>query len=199
MLALLVPGEAAGQQGAGELRQLAGHLGPGDGVYVRVTNGSRVKADVSHPGPDSLTLSNGLTLAEEDILSIELQDSLWEGAAIGLGVGAALLATRPVGSDSAAAVVKRRDAPPGSAGRHWSVCRWEFPQNDLRRHANGPSLAYGDTGRIRRSTVGGLVSLHLRGFPVAVQGEVGRARGPGIGSHAAVLDDGLGRDRAAPR
>lgn len=105
VLALLVPEEAAGQQGAGGLRQLAGHLGPGDGVYVRVTNGSRIKADVSQMGPDSLTLSNGLTLAEEDILSIELQDSLWEGAAIGLGVGAALLATRPVGSDSAAAVV----------------------------------------------------------------------------------------------
>ena len=105
MLALLTPGAAAGQQGTGELRQLAEQLGPGDGVYVRMTNGYRIKADVSHLGPNSLTLSNGLTLAEEDILSIELQDSLWEGAAIGLGVGVALLFTLPVGSDSAAAVV----------------------------------------------------------------------------------------------
>ena len=76
VLALLVPGEAAGQQAAGGLRQLAGHLEPGDGVYVTMTNGYRIKADVSRLGPDSLTLSNGLTLAEEGIQRIELQDSL---------------------------------------------------------------------------------------------------------------------------
>ena len=105
VVAMLAPGAAAGQQGGGDLDLVAGQLQPGTGVYVRMTNGRRIKADISRLQSDSMVLTNGMTLAEQDILSIELQDPLWTGAAIGLGVGVALLASRPVGSDSGAALV----------------------------------------------------------------------------------------------
>lgn len=104
LLAVLTPAVTAAQQSGG-LSHLVGELRPGDGVYVGMTNGQRIKADVSHLGADSLMLSNGLTLAERDIRVIQVQDPLWTGAAIGLGVGVALMATQPVGSDSPAAVV----------------------------------------------------------------------------------------------
>lgn len=140
-----------------------------------MTNGYRIKADVSRLGSDSLTLSNGLTLAEQDIQSIELQDSLWEGAAIGPGIGAALLFTQPVGSDSGAAVVGGVAfllAAPAGVG----ACVDGFFHRTIYSGTRAVQLfAYGHTGRDRCSTLGGLVKSHRRRLPVTVQARLGRS------------------------
>ena len=84
----------------------AGRLQAGDGVIVTDVNGRRVKADVVGLSSDVLTVTDGRSereFAEAGILKIDRQDSLMNGALLGL-VGGALAASRvDLSSDDASA------------------------------------------------------------------------------------------------
>ena len=98
-----------------------------------VTNGYPIKADIGHPGPDSLTLSNGV-------------DARGRGTARASSF-------RELGLPSRGR--RRRDALPATAGRRWSDGRWQSSQAGLLEHQSGPTLAYGDAEKSRRSALGG--------------------------------------------
>ena len=111
-LAMLAPAlqpASVGAQGiALSLEDLsqAGHLQAGDGVIVTDVNRRRVKADVVGLSSDVLTVTDGRSereFAEAGILKIDRQDSLMNGALLGL-IGGALAASRvDLSSDDASA------------------------------------------------------------------------------------------------
>ncbi len=84
----------AGAQVASSFGELLGSraLRSGDGVYVTSTSGRRIKADLLDMSLTALTLEDERrtwTFADADILRIDRQDSLDNGAAIGLLAGVA--------------------------------------------------------------------------------------------------------------
>ncbi len=115
-----------------------------------VTNGYPIKADIGHPGPDSLTLSNGV-------------DARGRGTARASSF-------RELGLPSRGR--RRRDALPATAGRRWSDGRWQSSQAGLLEHQSGPTLAYGDAEKSRRSALGGLVKLLAPRLDASLLGSV---------------------------
>lgn len=109
LVAVLLQPAGVGAQGAAlsfEELARAGRLQAGDGVIVTDVDRRRVRADVVRLSADSLTVTDGRgerELAEAGILKIDRQDSLRNGALLGL-VGGALAARRvDLSSDSASA------------------------------------------------------------------------------------------------
>ncbi len=112
LVAVLLQPAGVGAQGAAlsfeELAQ-SGRLQAGDGVIVTIVTDvdrRRVRADVVRLSADSLTVTDGRgerEFAEAGVLKIDRQDSLRNGALLGL-VGGALAARRvDLSSDSASA------------------------------------------------------------------------------------------------
>ena len=91
--ALDVPIRAQGGQ-AGSFDQLGVLVRPGDKITVTSTNGGPISGKIASLSPDQLTLRVGkrlVTLQEKDVSSVRHRrdDSLANGAAWGLGIGAA--------------------------------------------------------------------------------------------------------------
>ena len=99
----LLAESTAAQEAPGSLEELVASekLHEGDGLYVTVRTGRRIKADLSDLSSESLSMRTRvlwtnrwetLRFAEDDIVKIERQDSLWNGFHIGfwaaLGVSA---------------------------------------------------------------------------------------------------------------
>ena len=111
-VAVLLQPAGVGAQGAAlsfEELARAGRLQAGDGVIVTIRDDvdrRRVKADVVRLSADSLTVTDGRgerEFTEAGVLKIDRQDSLRNGALLGL-VGGALAARRvDLSSDSASA------------------------------------------------------------------------------------------------
>ena len=89
---VLLPGGAAGQDPASSWKELQGADRPrrGDGVYVTDSTGRRIKGAISDVLSTGLTITRGRetwTVNDTEITKIERQDPIWNGAAIGAGIG----------------------------------------------------------------------------------------------------------------
>jgi hypothetical protein len=85
---------AAAQEPVRDFGQLNTRLRPGDTIWVTDAQGREVKGRIAALGGDALTLEGGggRSFGSADVTTIELRrnDSLGNGALIGLGVGAGL-------------------------------------------------------------------------------------------------------------
>ena len=92
--AFCVPSLAAAQEPVRDFDQLNTRLKPGDTVWVTDTQGREVKGKVQALAPDAITLKGDgpRTFAAGDVrlISERRNDSLANGALIGLGVGGGL-------------------------------------------------------------------------------------------------------------
>ena len=91
---LLAVALAAAQEPVRDFTQLNTRLRPGDTVWVTDAQGREVKGQIRALGADALTLEGGggRTFGAPDVRTIEVRrnDSLGNGALIGLGVGGGL-------------------------------------------------------------------------------------------------------------
>jgi hypothetical protein len=94
VVALAVPAAAAAQEPVTSFDQLNTRLKPGDTIWITDTQGREVKGKIQALAPDALTLTGGgpRTFAASDVSIIRESDddSLKNGALIGLGVGAGI-------------------------------------------------------------------------------------------------------------
>lgn len=155
----------------------AGRLQAGDGVIVTDVNGRRVKADVVGLSSDVLTVTDGRSereFAEAGILKIDRQDSLMNGALLGL-VGGALAASRvDLSSDYASATASGIVLFFGGGLLAGVLCRFLHPRDGVR----GTGMAVGvqaaaDEGWNGRADVRGVVIHHAPGHDGVAVGAFG--------------------------
>ena len=119
---LLLPPPAMSQEPVmsfEDLRQLG--IKPNDTVYVTDTTGRTVKDKIDSLSDDSLTLRREGVLQESEVNRIEVGDSLqegiWLGVALGIGVGyAAVHASCDLPDDECAAIVTNAIGIPATVG-----------------------------------------------------------------------------------
>ena len=92
LAAILVPGNAAGQDFLSSWERLQGvdGLERGDGVHVTDSTGRRIKGAITDVSSTGLTIRRGRetwTLTAPEITKVERQDPIWHGAVAGAGIG----------------------------------------------------------------------------------------------------------------
>lgn len=92
LAAILLPGNAAGQDLASSWEQLqgTGGLERGDGVHVTDSTGQSIRGTITDVSSAGLTITRGRetwTLTAPEIAKVERQDPIWHGAVVGAGIG----------------------------------------------------------------------------------------------------------------